>query len=102
VAIAEKVTAIPACSGRVVRANDFPCRAKTKGNTGRMHGLMIVSAPPRMRAEPAASAPPSVLDLSGHQLIGGRLVDGASTARRPRSQAEGVLQRPQGSYLRER
>src|SRR5262245_19505643 len=47
VAMPANVTAMPANIGRVLRAKDFPGCANTNGSTGRMHGLMIVSAPPR-------------------------------------------------------
>src|SRR6478736_953323 len=47
VAMAANVTAMPASSGSVPRAKERCCRANTNGNTGRMHGLRMVSAPPR-------------------------------------------------------
>ena len=42
-----KVIAIPPSSGRPLFTNGWSARAKTKGSTGRMHGLTMVSAPPR-------------------------------------------------------
>src|SRR5438309_384093 len=54
VATAAKVSAMPARRGRPFLRNGRSARAKTKGSTGRMHGLRIVSAPPtyarRMRS----------------------------------------------------
>jgi hypothetical protein len=47
VATMAKVNAIPASMGSVLRAKLRPVRAKTKGSTGRMHGLTIVRMPPR-------------------------------------------------------
>ena len=47
VAMAAKVTAMPASSGRPERINGWSERAKTKGSTGRMQGLRMVSTPPR-------------------------------------------------------
>ena len=47
VATAAKVSAMPASSGRPVLTKGWSARAKTKGSTGRMQGLTIVSTPPR-------------------------------------------------------
>src|SRR6185295_9665705 len=47
VAMPANVTAMPASIGNVPRAKERPGCANTNGSTGRMHGLMIVSAPPR-------------------------------------------------------
>ena len=44
---AAKVTAIPASSGSPLRENGRSARAKTKGSTGRMHGLTMVRTPAR-------------------------------------------------------
>ncbi len=44
---AVKVAAIAASKGNPVRAKDRSTRVKTKGNTGKMQGLTMVSAPPR-------------------------------------------------------
>ena len=41
-----KVIAMPANSGRPLFTNGWSARAKTKGSTGRMQGLTMVSAPP--------------------------------------------------------
>jgi len=41
-----KVTAMPARSGRPLLRNGWSERAKTKGRTGRMHGLRMVRMPP--------------------------------------------------------
>ena len=43
VATAAKVTAMPASIGSPLRRNGWSARAKTKGSTGRMHGLTMVS-----------------------------------------------------------
>jgi len=37
---------LPARNGRLERRNGWSARANTKGRTGRMHGLRIVSTPP--------------------------------------------------------
>src|SRR5437867_8487674 len=37
---------MPASRGRPLRLNGWSARAKTKGSTGRMHGLTIVRRPP--------------------------------------------------------
>ena len=42
-----KVMAMPPSKGRPLFMNGRSARAKTKGSTGRMHGLTMVSAPPR-------------------------------------------------------
>ena len=42
-----KVSAMPASSGRPLLAKGWSARAKTKGSTGRMQGLTMVSTPPR-------------------------------------------------------
>ncbi|MCY1419175.1 hypothetical protein D9M71_347580 [compost metagenome] len=47
VATRVNVSAIPASSGPLLRQNGSPVRANTKGNTGRMQGLTMVSTPPR-------------------------------------------------------
>jgi len=47
VATIAKVAAIPASIGSVLRTNGRSARAKTKGSTGRMHGLRIVRMPPK-------------------------------------------------------
>ncbi|MNY25995.1 hypothetical protein D3C86_1598130 [compost metagenome] len=47
VATSAKVSAIPTSSGNPLLTKGCPVRAKTNGNTGRMHGLTIVSTPPR-------------------------------------------------------
>ncbi|VWC41851.1 hypothetical protein BLA6860_07050 [Burkholderia lata] len=47
VATTANVSAMPASSGRPVRTNGWSARANTNGSTGRMHGLRIVSTPPR-------------------------------------------------------
>ncbi len=38
---------MPINSGKPERRNGSPARVKTNGSTGRMHGLRIVSTPPR-------------------------------------------------------
>jgi hypothetical protein len=48
VATSANVIAIPASRGKPLRMNGCPVRAKTKGRTGRMHGLTIVSTPPEI------------------------------------------------------
>jgi hypothetical protein len=47
VATAAKVAAMPISMGKPRRKKDLSELAKTKGSTGRMHGLAMVSAPPR-------------------------------------------------------
>ena len=47
VATAAKVTAIPTSIGKPLCTKGRDAPAKTKGKTGRMHGLMIVSMPAR-------------------------------------------------------
>jgi len=47
VAMAAKVTAMPARRGRPERRKGASERAKTKGSTGRMQGLRMVRTPPR-------------------------------------------------------
>ena len=47
VATIAKVSAIPISIGSVLRRKLPPARAKTNGSTGRMHGLTMVSTPPR-------------------------------------------------------
>ena len=47
VATAVNVAAIPMRRGSPLRTKGRSARAKTKGRTGRMHGLTIVSTPPR-------------------------------------------------------
>jgi hypothetical protein len=47
VATPAKVAAIPASIGRPLMINGLSGRANTKGRTGRMQGLTIVSTPPR-------------------------------------------------------
>ncbi len=47
VATAAKVSAMPMSIGRPLRANGRSARANTNGSTGRMHGLTMVSTPPR-------------------------------------------------------
>src|ERR1700716_4159081 len=47
VATAANVSAIPANKGRPLLRKGWSARAKTKGSTGRMHGLRMVSMPPR-------------------------------------------------------
>jgi len=37
---------MPSSIGRPLLTKGWSARAKTKGSTGRMHGLMIVSTPP--------------------------------------------------------
>jgi hypothetical protein len=46
VATRAKVAAIPSSSGRPLLTKGWSALAKTKGSTGRMHGLMTVSTPP--------------------------------------------------------
>ena len=47
VATTANVTAIPTSSGRPLRRNGWSARVNTNGSTGRMHGLRIVSTPPK-------------------------------------------------------
>src|SRR4051812_18988769 len=47
VATAAKVSVIPASRGSPLFKNGCSARANTNGSTGRMHGLRIVSMPPR-------------------------------------------------------
>ena len=47
VAMAAKVSAMPASIGNPWRRNGLPALANTKGRTGRMQGLRIVRTPPR-------------------------------------------------------
>ena len=47
VATIAKVAAIPASIGSVLRMKLPPARANTNGRTGRMHGLTMVSTPPK-------------------------------------------------------
>ncbi|MCY1412851.1 hypothetical protein D9M71_282690 [compost metagenome] len=47
VATRVKVNAMPPSSGPPLRQNGSPVRANTNGSTGRMHGLRMVSTPPR-------------------------------------------------------
>jgi hypothetical protein len=47
VAIAAKVMAMPANMGRPLVRNFCSERANTKGSTGKMQGLRMVSTPPR-------------------------------------------------------
>jgi hypothetical protein len=47
VATIAKVSAMPTSSGSVLRMKLPPARAKTNGSTGRMHGLTMVSMPPK-------------------------------------------------------
>jgi hypothetical protein len=47
VATPAKVTAMPTSSGKPLRMKGRSARAKTKGSTGRMHGLTIVRTPAR-------------------------------------------------------
>ncbi|MCY1384174.1 hypothetical protein D9M69_723960 [compost metagenome] len=41
------ISAIPASIGSLPRRNGWLVRLRTKGRTGRMHGLRMVSTPPR-------------------------------------------------------
>ena len=43
----EKASTMPISNGRPLRTNGAPVRENTKGRTGRMQGLTIVSTPPR-------------------------------------------------------
>ena len=47
VATAAKVSAMPTSIGAPLRRNGRSARANTNGSTGRMHGLRMVSTPPR-------------------------------------------------------
>src|SRR5262245_49996136 len=75
VPITANVSAMPTSSGNVLRAKDCPCRANTNGSTGRMHGLMIVSAPPRKarvrRRVTAASYRYTTTDITATALAEG-------------------------------
>ena len=55
-AAAVNATASPSSMGATSRTNDRPPRAKTSGSTGRMHGLRIVSTPPRKASTNIARA----------------------------------------------
>jgi hypothetical protein len=46
-AMAAKDRAMPISKGRPLLTNGRSARAKTKGSTGRMHGLKMVRTPPR-------------------------------------------------------
>ena len=47
VATPAKVNAMPTSIGSPLRRNGCSARANTNGSTGRMHGLTIVSTPPK-------------------------------------------------------
>src|SRR3982074_3647834 len=81
VATAANVSAIPANKGRPLLRKGWSARAKKKGSTGRMHGLRMVSMPPRNtratsvisafrpRQAPYHDAKHTVVDRVGSDLI---------------------------------
>src|SRR5689334_22124275 len=88
VATPAKVSAIPTSIGSAPRTKLRPALAKTKGSTGRMHGLTIVSIPPK-NARSAIST-----WRSGRAERQGQAVHAIAKARRARAIIDDVAKMP--------
>src|SRR5262245_29487264 len=78
---------MPTSKGSPPRRNGTPVRVNTNGSTGRMHGLRIVSTPPKN-----ASASRTIATTSGRNELQRKTVHAVSQTRRFRPVLEHVAQ----------